>query len=150
MSKLKQELYILCGKYISNREIEIKKTIAEAQEAANNETKSSAGDKFETGRESMQQEIDLNLSRLGELNKLKQTLDRIIPAQHNSTVSPGAVAFTSNGNYYIAIGAGKLVVDGAVFYAISPDSPMGTKLSGQKSGYAYSLNGKDYLIESVI
>ena len=49
MSKLKEQLYLLCVEYIKKRETEIKKTIAEVSEAANNDTKSSAGDKFETG-----------------------------------------------------------------------------------------------------
>ena len=81
MSRLKEQLYLLCTAYIKSKEAEIRKSIAEAQEAANDDTKSSAGDKFETGRELMQQEIDLNLSRLSELNNLKTILDRIIPAQ---------------------------------------------------------------------
>ena len=112
--KLKQQLYILCGEYITNREAEIKHAIAEAREAANNETKSSAGDKYETGRETMQQEIDLNITRLNELGKLKLALERIIPEQTSSTVIPGSIVRTSNGNYYIAIGAGKLNPDYAL------------------------------------
>ena len=149
MSKLKQQLYILCGEYIKSREAEIKKTLEEAREAANNETKSSAGDKYETGRETMQQEIDLNITRLNELNKLKQVLERIIPEQTGSTVIPGSAVRTSNGNYYISIGAGKLKVDDTTYYAISAESPIGEKLAGQKTGYNFDLNGKKFVIENV-
>src|SRR6185503_18052823 len=106
MSTLKEQLYLLCVEYIKKREREIKHTIADVSEAANNDTKSSAGDKFETGREIMQQEIDLNLIRLNEINKLKQVLERIMPDQSSSTVQPGSVVQTNNGNYYVAIGAG--------------------------------------------
>ena len=149
MSKLKQQLYILCGEYITNHEAEIKKTIAEIREAAGNETKSSAGDKYETGRETMQQEIDLNITRLNELNKLKQTLERIIPEQTGNTVMAGSVVRTSNGNYYIAIGAGKLKVDDIIYYAISAESPIGEKLAGQTKGYAFVFNGKNFVIDSI-
>ena len=150
MAELKQQLYTLCGEYITNRETVIKKLIAEAREAANNETKSSAGDKYETGREVMQQEIDLNLTRLNELNKLKQTLDRIAPNQKNTAAQPGAVVCTDNGNYYIAISAEQLKVNGATYYAISAASPIGTKLAGLKAGDSFTLNGKKVLIESII
>ncbi len=150
MATLKEQLYLLCGDYIRNREAEIKKTIAEAQEAAANETKSSAGDKYETGREVMQQEIDLNLVRLNELNKLKAALEHIVPAQTGAIAVPGSVVYTSNGNFYISISAGQLKADGASFYAISAASPIGSKLTGQKAGYSFELNGKQFVIEKVV
>jgi transcription elongation GreA/GreB family factor len=108
--------------------------ISEAQEAANSDTKSSAGDKFETGRESMQQEIDLNLTRMSELNKQKQALELPIPAQKSRVVLPGSVVHTNNGNYYIAISAKQLKVENTSYYAISIASPIGEKLSGRKVG----------------
>ncbi len=147
--KLKQQLYLLCGEYITNREAEIKKVIAEAREAAANETKSSAGDKYETGRETMQQEIDLNITRLNELGKLKQTLERIIPEQTSSSVVPGSIVRTTNGNYYIAIGAGKLKIGDNTYYAISAESPIGEKLAGQKAGYTFEFNNRKVTIDGV-
>ena len=149
MSKLKEQLYLLCVEYLKNRETEILKAIADAQEAANNETKSSAGDKFETGREVMQQEIDLNLVRLNELNKLKAAIEHILPSQKGSVVVPGSVVYTNNGNYYIAIGAGQLKLDGTNYYAISIASPIGAKLAGQIAGYEFTWNGKKFVIEKV-
>jgi len=150
MPDLKEQLYLLCGEYLRTRETEIKRAIDEAREAANNETKSSAGDKYETGREVMQQEIDLNSTRLNELNKLKTTLELIAPAHKSSIVVPGSAVYTSNGNFYIAISAGQLKIGETAFYAISSASPIGSKLAGQKAGYSFTLNGKQYLIESVL
>jgi transcription elongation GreA/GreB family factor len=149
MPTLNEQLYILCRDYISNREAEIKKAIAEIREAAANETKSSAGDKYETAREVMQQEINLNKSRLNELNKLTATLDHITPAQTGPVALPGSVVYTSNGNFYISISAGQLKVGGTMFYAISAASPIGSKLSGQKAGDSFELNGKKFIIEKV-
>ncbi len=149
MSKLKEQLYLLCTEYLRNKEAEIKMAISEAQEAANSDTKSSAGDKFETGRESMQQEINLNLTRMSELNKQKQTLELIIPAQKSSVVMPGSLVRTNNGNYYIAISAKQLKVDDISYYAISIASPIGEKLSGRKAGESFEMNGKKFIIESL-
>jgi transcription elongation GreA/GreB family factor len=149
MTELKQQLYALCAEYITSREAAIKNTIAEAREAANNETKSSAGDKYETGREVMQQEIDLNLTRLNELQKLKLTLDRIVPTQKYTTAQPGALITTSNGNYYIAISAGQLQVNGTTYFAISAASPIGIQLSGRIAGDEFTVNSKKIVIESV-
>ena len=149
MTALKEQLYQLCGEYINNREAEIKKVIAEAQDAAANETKSSAGDKYETGREVMQQEIDLNLGRLNELKKLRSALEHISPDQSGDMVLPGSVVYTPNGNFYIAISAGQLKIDGKQFYAISVASPIGQKMVGQKAGHTFELNGKTFSITGV-
>jgi transcription elongation GreA/GreB family factor len=149
MSKLKQQLYLLCVEYVKNNATEIKKAIEEAQEAANDETKSSAGDKFETGRETIQQDIDLNLVRMNELNKVQLALERIMPDQTSDTVQPGCVVRTNNGSYYVAIGAGKLNVEGTTYYAISIASPIGAQLAGKKAGDDFDFNGKHFVIEKV-
>ena len=150
MATLKEQLYLLCAEYIGNREAEIKKTIAEVREATANETKSSAGDKYETTREVMQQEIDLNMARLNELRKLRATLEHITPTQEGAIALPGSVVQTNNGNFYIAVSAGQLKVDGKTFYAISAASPVGAKLVGRAVGYSFELNGKRFQVEDVV
>jgi transcription elongation GreA/GreB family factor len=149
MSNLKQQLYVLCGQYIRTHEADIRTAIADAQEAAANESKSGGTGDSETGREVMQQEIELNLTRLNEINKLKTALDSI-PFDHTSqTIQPGSVVKTNNGNYYLGISAGQLKVDGNTYYAVSPASPIGSKMIDMKTGDTFSLNGKEYMIESV-
>ncbi len=150
MPTLKEQLYALCSKYISTREAQINLAVADAREAGANETKSSAGDKYETGREMMQQEIDLNLARLGELNKLKAILEQISPTQEAVVVLAGSLVLTSSGNYYIAIGAGQLKVDGVSYYAISAASPIGARMLGQRAGHAFEWNGKKVVITKVL
>jgi transcription elongation GreA/GreB family factor len=147
---LKEQLYLLCSDYISNREAEIKKVIADAQEASSNETKSSAGDKYETGREVMQQEINLNKARLNELNKLKATLEHIMPTQEGTIAVPGSVVYTNNGNFYIAISAGQLKAGDTIFYGISAASPIGARLMGREAGYSFVVNEKTFIIEKVV
>lgn len=150
MSTLKQQLYQRCHNHIADKEAQIKTAITDARETIANETKSSAGDKYETTREMMQQEIDQNLARLAELDKLKATLNLINPLQTGSVVVPGSVVYTSNGNYYISISAGLLKVDGATFYAISAASPLGSHLIGKTIGQSFQMNGKQFLVTNVL
>ena len=149
MQELKQQLYILCGEYLANKEEVIKKLMNDAQDAANEDTKSSAGDKYETGREVMQQEVELNRTRLNELNKFKLALDMIKADQKNDTAIPGALVQTSNGSYYIAISAGQLKQNGNTYYSISIESPIGAKMRGLKAGEQFMLNGRNFVIESI-
>ena len=149
MQELKQQLYILCGEYLANKEEVIKKLMNDAQDAANEDTKSSAGDKYETGREVMQQEVELNRTRLNELNKFKLALDMIKADQKNDTAIPGALVQTSNGSYYIAISVGQLKQNGNTYYSISIESPIGAKMRGLKAGEQFMLNGRNFVIESI-
>ncbi|MBX2907180.1 MAG: hypothetical protein KF744_14135 [Taibaiella sp.] len=149
MSTRKEQLHQLCTDYIATREAEIKSAIADAQEAAANETKSSAGDKYETAREMMTQDINMNQARLAELYKLKAELTLVPTTGVNSHVQIGSVVHTTNGNYYISISIGKMVADGKTFYAISTSSPIGAKMLGLQAGDSFEQGGKKIVIDHV-
>ena len=150
LMSLKEELYKQCLEYVQSRMDAAQQGIVEAQQASKDDTKSSAGDKYETGRAMMQQETDRNMAQLNEANKLKVALNAINPTAIHTTIDTGSVVKTNNGNFYLAISAGTLNVSGESYFAISPASPIGFKLKGLKVGDRFELNGKVYLIESVL
>src|SRR5476651_955126 len=134
MSDLKEALYNQCLDYVQKRMDAAEQGIKEAQQASKDDTKSSAGDKYETGRAMMQQETDRNMSQLNEANKLKVALNTISTIGLSVIAEAGSIVITDNGNFYIAISTGTLVVNGNTYFAISPASPIGLKLKGQKAG----------------
>lgn len=146
---LKQQLYILCYEYITTRIRNAEELITDAREAAANETKSSAGDKYETGREMMQQEVDMNLRRVAEAKGQLQTLEQVDPLKPTATVMPGSIVITNAGNYYIAISAGKLEIGENNYMAISITSPIGVAMRGLKAGDRFRFNNRDYMIENL-
>lgn len=148
--QLKQLLYELCKIYIADGMAAASQAIANAREAADDDTKSSAGDKFETAREMMQQEIDLNTGHLNELQKLKAVLDQLDPAHHGDVIQPGSVVHTSQGNYFIAISVGKLVANDDRYYAISASTPLAMRLMGHKTGDTVHFNNKEFSIKEIL
>src|ERR1700722_687376 len=122
MIDLKKELYRQCLIYVQNRIDEAKQALDDTQAATNDDTKSSAGDKYETGREMMQQETNRNLGQLSEANKLKVALNTIGTGFGKETAEPGSLVITDNGSFYLAISAGILKVNNDVYYAVSPAS----------------------------
>ncbi|HEY8783364.1 MAG TPA: 3-oxoacyl-ACP synthase [Mucilaginibacter sp.] len=150
MNNLKKELYNLCLDYVQKRMEAAQQAINEAQKASNDDTKSSAGDKYETVREMMQQEMNHNMAQLTEANKLKIILNKINPYVVTYKADSGSLVFTDNGTFYIAISAGILKVNNETYFAISPASPVGLMLKGQKSGDEFKLNDKIYRIKQVI
>lgn len=148
-SSIKRQLYDRCRSLVEQRIENAKAAMDSAQQAANDETKSSAGDKYETGREMMQQEMENNAIQLSEARKLKEILDKISPLKRSDTVQVGSLVITNNGIFYIAIGLGKITLDNSDYYAIAPSSPLGTLLMGKKAQDVVELNGRKFLLEKL-
>jgi transcription elongation GreA/GreB family factor len=118
-----------------------------AQESSSSETKSSAGDKYETGREMANAERDRNAAHMQQAQQLQAELARINPEQPCDTVRPGALVSTSLGRFYISISAGKL--DGQEVFAVSAAAPVAVALKGLRAGEKAAFNGKTVRIEAV-
>jgi transcription elongation GreA/GreB family factor len=150
MLELKKELYRQCVDYVEKRASAAQLAVHEATEAANDDTKSSAGDKYETGREMMQQDAVMNQAQLNEANKLKITLSKISTGTADEKAVVGSMVLTDKGNFYISISAGAIKANGMDFFAVSPASPIGLKLLGLKAGNEFNLNNKLYNVKIVM
>src|SRR5258707_5924053 len=110
MSVIKQQLHSLCLTSIEERIKEAHQAIQFAQASANEETKSSAGDKYETGRAMAQLEIEKNSAQLAEANKLKQILLQLVTTQTTDSIQAGSLVITNQGRFYISIPAGQFTI----------------------------------------
>lgn len=149
MTDIKLKLYNSCLEYVAKRLNTAQHAIVIARESANDDTKSSAGDKYETGREMMQQEISRNQTQIEEAQRLKQVLDQIHPCRNTEYVSNGSLVLTNRGSFYLAISAGQLLINGNNYYAVSAASPIGSLLKGRKAGDEFNFNLKQYIIQQV-
>lgn len=149
MNTIKQNLKEHCIQYVNKRIETIRKEVNSLQSAANEETKSSAGDKYETGRAMMQLEIEKNATQLAEAIKLKQILDNIKDITSHETVRSGSLVITDQGNFYFAISAGTVEIEGKKYLTASLASPIGSRCKGLSKGKAFALNNKLFTIENV-
>lgn len=148
---LKAHLYQFCTQYITTRISGIQQAITAAQQASADDTKSSAGDKYETTREMMQQETNRNTAQLAEAMKIKAALNQIKPdAQPLPKAAPGSLVFTTEGNFYIAVGAGSCVIDHITYHTISAASPIGLQLQKRLAGDVFEFNKKTYCITDIL
>jgi hypothetical protein len=146
---IKPHLHAACQAYVQQRIDAAQHAMQAAQESANNETKSSAGDKYETGRAMAQEERNRNAVQLNETLKLQAELARIDPEKPCDTVRPGALVATNLGLFYISISAGKLTVDGTDYFAVSAAAPVAAALNGKRVGEEVLFNGKKVRVEQV-
>ncbi|MBT1688423.1 GreA/GreB family elongation factor [Dawidia soli] len=149
MSTHKQKLYALCQDHVQRRIRDISQALEEVQQSAHEETKSTAGDKYETARAMAQNEMEKLNAQLQENKKLQQILEQIDPRRSTPVIQLGSAVRTTQGNFYIAVSAGVLGQDKEAYFAVSPASPIGTRLMGQKAGDEFQFNQRTYRIELV-
>ena len=151
MSKtIKQELYKLCLEYTNRRIESCRNAIAEAQTAANQETKSSSGDKYETGRAMAQLDIEKNANQLSESLRLRNALDQIRIGNSAGSVQAGSLVITDRGSFFIAISLGKVTLQNQTCFVIAPSSPLGLQLMGSKVGDTVVFKDQTYVVQDLI
>jgi len=146
----KSSFYAACQAFLTQRMAVARAEMQAAQESSNSDTKSSAGDKYETGREMAQQERDRHAAQLHEAQQQLAELQKINPELASDTVRLGALAATSLGLFYVSVGAGRLrTAEGQEFLAVSASAPIMVALSGKRAGETVVFNGKPVRIEAV-
>lgn len=146
---LKPQLHAACAAFVQQRIEAAQAAMLTAQESANSETKSSAGDKYETGRAMAQEERNRNAVQLQQALQLQGELTRINPAAPSDTVRPGALVSTSLGRFYISISAGKLTLEGQEYFAVSAAAPVAVALGGRRAGEEVLFNGQKVRIVTI-
>ena len=121
-----------------------------AKESRDSDTKSSAGDKFETGREMMQREMDKISATLDQYKNQVSLLSKINLHRNYPVVDLGGLIATDQGIYYLSIGLGKIEINSEFIFAISLDSPIGQLFKGKKVGDTVEFRGKTLKINQLI
>lgn len=150
MLSIKQQLHNLCLAYIQNRLDTAQLALEMANSSANEDTKSSAGDKYETTREMIQQEIDKHSAAISEAIKQKQLLQLINPERKTEKIQPGSLVKTDKNTFYISISAGALTLDGAKYMAVAAFSPIGQQMIDKQAGDSFVFNTVKHQIIEVL
>lgn len=146
---IKAQLYEFCRTYICDRTIRIQKNIENIQESLTSETKSSAGDKHETGRAMLQLEREKLGLQLMEVEKTATIFSRISITNRASFVVLGSWVKTTKGDYFLSVSAGKFDNKEHDIYCISGGSPIGQLLLGKSMGDVIDFNGEKIRISEI-
>jgi transcription elongation GreA/GreB family factor len=146
---MKQALLDTCNAIIQQKIEMMIHSIEAAKESRDNEEKSSAGDKYETGRAMSQMELEKFQVQLAKFQKIKSDLESINTELEHDKVKYGSVIESSNGRFFVAGALGKIDHEGKSYYAISLASPIGQALVDKKAGESYRLQGKEIKILSI-
>lgn len=143
--RIKQDLYQFCDIYVSGRIARIRKQISAIVESLASETKSSAGDKHETGRAMLHLEREKLGQQLAEAEKMKQLLSKVDINTNTDLVGLGNLVITHQGSYFVAISAGEFKNRDIQVFCISANTPIGKLILKKSIGDTVIF--KDEMIE---
>jgi len=120
----------------------IESALETARDSSNDDTKSSAGDKYETSREMIQQDINRYQGQLIEANNDLLQLTNITSVVGDKTdfVKLGSLVKTNVGLYFIATSIGAIKIGDNNVFVISAASPIGQLLLGRRVGESFLFN----------
>lgn len=145
----KQRLKAQCVAILRERIDTARQAMESAQESANNEDKSSAGDKYETGRAMSQIDRDRSAGQMDEAVQELIKLQSIDADILHKEVANGAVVICGEVVYFIATGLGVIQHEGHKVVILSPKAPLSNLLRGKSTGESVTFNGNTFVITDV-
>lgn len=120
------------------------------QESKAADTKSSAGDKFETGREMISQELAKVESSLNQAKSQVNVLSRLSKLDASDRVKEGGLLLLGEKWLLLSVSLGEMKLSENSVFLLSKDSPMGQNLLGKKKGDSVQFMGKPNRIEALL
>lgn len=147
--KIKGEIYKHCMATIMEKVEMGTSQLESLEESLELELKSSAGDKFETGREMMHAEFERVKKQLVLTIKQLEVLQRINPEVNQNKVSIGSLVVTNTGKYFFSVAIGRIQIEKEKYFGISLASPIGKLLKDKVVGDKIEFNGKKITIKEI-
>ena len=119
------------------------------REATTSESKSSAGDKHETGRAMMHLEQEKLHMQLAEAQRIVAELARIDATAVHPQIGLGSLVKTDKTTFLLAAGLGKVHFEGMAYFVVSTKAPIAAQFLGKTAGDKVNMNGAMYDIQSV-
>jgi transcription elongation GreA/GreB family factor len=143
-------LYAHCQKYIEGKRLIFEEQKKSLQVALTSESKSSAGDKHETGRAMIQLEREKLGNQIAEVEQNQQKLNTIKNCKRTDRVKIGSIVLTNKANYFIAIAADFCELEEEKYFCVSPQSPIGSLLLGKKVKDQIEFNERSSTLLEII
>lgn len=140
---LKKELQQRCITVLEQRIATADQAMDQAQEAANSEEKSSAGDKYETSRAMGQLSRDMNAKQLEEARRDLAFVKNLQSGRLFNSAQAGSVVIVEGITFFISLGLGTIDLHDSKVVLISPTAPVALQLEGKKAGDTFAFRGND-------
>lgn len=146
----KQQLFEHCLNILQERIRVSESMMRTAQDAANEEQKSSAGDKYETARSMNQLDREMHARQLLQHQQELARLQQINWQQESEKVQAGSLLLCPGLLLFIAAGLGTITWQQQPVIVLSPSAPLAASLLGRKAGEVIRIKNQSYLIQKIL
>lgn len=143
-TNLKKHLLAECKKMQQKVLDNLKKTMNEAQQSANEY--GPPKDRYDSYRMQLLRRKDMYGQMLAKALDEYYALEKIDPEQKKDKVEFGAVVITSDQKLFVSIGLGKIILDRHSYYAVSVNVPLCKALAGKMKNDIVNFNDKKITI----
>lgn len=134
---------------VNSRVKALEKALDDSRAEMVSESKSTAGDKHETGRAMAQLEQEKLGRQVLSARELKMAIAQIKANENHTEIQFGSLVKASNGVFFFSVGIGKLIVENDSIFCLTMTSPLGNLLKGKSAGESIHFNGKTISILKV-
>ncbi|KAA6434011.1 transcription elongation factor [Dyadobacter flavalbus] len=120
-----------------------------AQDSANDQGKSSMGDKYETSRSMGQLDRNMHARQYEQVRQERLLLEKIGESETSQRSSVGSLLETSAGWFFIAVSLGAVKIEDETVIAVSSSSPVGASLLGKEAGSPFDFMKKQHQILAI-
>ncbi|MCC9019099.1 hypothetical protein [Flavobacterium lipolyticum] len=145
----KQKIHTHYQQMVQDRIDVFRDMISALTEDSKNDAKGSAGDKHETALSMMHIEQEKLTNKLKEAITQKAVLDKIDASKTTENIISGSLVKANGIFLYVSVALPKINIEGTNVIALSPQSPLGAHLMGNKVGFTFEINSTKYLIQEV-
>ena len=118
-------------------------------ESRDMDLKSSVGDKHETSRAKIQNDLDHYYSQLMILESQINILNKIDLSIKYNKIAQGALIETNKGIFFISTGIGKIVIENKIIFAVSMISPIGMAMKDKRELQSFNFRNISYTINRI-
>lgn len=147
---LKQKIHRHYSQQIQDKIDAFQDMIAALTEDSKNDAKGSAGDKHETALSMMHIEQEKLNRKLTEILEQKAILDKINPSVISGKIALGSLIKANQMLLFMSAALPKITVENQTVIAVSPQSPLGSKLLGKEVGFEFEIMGSRYVVEEML
>lgn len=135
---------------LQQKQLELMAMLTDLNDGLANDTKSSAGDKYETSRAMSQQEIDKVAVQLRETKRQLALLPLLEAKTGTPAIENGSLVKTNASCFYISLPIGRIEVENELVYCISSTAPIAQKLLGLKVDDSFEMAGAFHKILEIL
>lgn len=129
----KKEIQSVCLHRLQQQLARLEDMMKNAQDEANKETKSSAGDKYETGRSMMQLEKEKFAQQHDRVSQQLDIVQKLDLGAHDE-IQEGSLVDTNIGLFFISVGMEPFDLGDTTITCLSLSTPIGEALNGLEEG----------------